>query len=777
MSYTADEETRGEDVDIPNHTIIRRVGDGGMAIVYLAIQDSLKRPVALKVLRTNAQQDPEMADRFVNEAETIAKLDHPNIVGIHEVGQTPDGQLYYSMPFLDHGDLRTFQYAHDADLVALIRRLCDALAYAHDKGVIHRDIKPENVLFDRFGNAQIADFGIALTQGNRRWTKEGYIVGSAKYMSPEQSQARSVDERTDVYGIGIILYELLTGKVPFDSDDEVSILVAHVSDSVPLLPPETRHWQPLINRCLAKRPEDRFASAPALKNALTRIPGSALGRWLVRWQVTLAAEWERWRNTVMLGGALAATAVAAAYLAHWRLTGTVDPVPPAVPPALKTVETPGGDRFQSPALTASDEPPEPPPPALSRQEIDRLLAEGFDRMFRNRLTRPAEDNAASRFLEILGHYPDHPEAGRGLTEVIHQYRNFIVSELNSERYADALGHARDIVRLMQSSGWTLDDLPQLAGPVILASERAAAAQIDRLDRATGEKAIQPALVLLGDARLAELQARLKSIPGSGEQLASGVGLNTVFVSPSLAKPGGLTRTIASGFAVTPTEITRAQYAEFVSERSWPETPCRHASSSTALFSNLSWRETGKVEQDPDHPVICVSWRDAVAYAEWMSARSGHLYRLPTDSEWQHMAWVGHEADIACQTGNVAGTESGPLRYIRQSLSCDDGFLYTAPVSLFQSNRLGLFDLRGNVREWTSSCPDQATRMSRLIGKLSAREAEACQRRIVRGTSWMDGRGATMLGLAEPAKIGQAFTFVGFRLVRDLAAERERRSQN
>ncbi len=265
-------------IEIPGLKIISKIGDGGMSVVYLAEQVSLKRKVAVKVMRMEIAKNDLDIHRFKHEAKTIAQLDHPSIISIYNIGQTKKGEIYFTMPYLNHGDFSNYLLENEQEFINLLLPICDGLAFAHNRGVIHRDIKPENLLFDKFGNIVIADFGIAISREGSRMTKEHQIVGSAQYMSPEQARSLKVGAATDIYSLGIVIYERLTGKVPFDSDDSISILVNHVSMDVPRLPAKMRHWQELIDKCLAKSPKDRFSTMLELKEAIKNIPTNSLQR-------------------------------------------------------------------------------------------------------------------------------------------------------------------------------------------------------------------------------------------------------------------------------------------------------------------------------------------------------------------------------------------------------------------------------------------------------------------------------------------------------------------
>ena len=258
---------------IRGYEITRRLGRGGMADVYLAMQVSLSRPVAIKVLAAERNLGEETVTRFEQEARTIARLDHPNVVSIYDVGRTEDGKLYYVMPYLPNGDLSTRDLReHETEIIAIVRSLVRALGYAHKHGIVHRDVKPENVLFDKLDRPLLADFGIALASSDfARVTREGSTIGSSGYMSPEQARGLPIDGRADLYSLGVVTYELVSGDLPYHGPDTLSVALAHVEQPIPRLLPRRRRWQPFIDKAMAKSPEERFQNAEQMEGALDAI--------------------------------------------------------------------------------------------------------------------------------------------------------------------------------------------------------------------------------------------------------------------------------------------------------------------------------------------------------------------------------------------------------------------------------------------------------------------------------------------------------------------------
>lgn len=249
------------DLDIPGYTVIRKIGYGGSATVYLAVQENLNRRVALKVLHNSVTADPSFKLRFQREARIVAQLNHINIVPVHDIGQH-DNIYYMALEYLPDGDLRSC--ALEMSLAQLLQHMISigkALQYAHAQGYVHRDIKAENILF-RGDAAVLSDFGIARpTDSLTNMTVDGALLGTPAYMSPEQIEGKTLDSRSDLYSMGILLFEMLSGHLPLRGDSMISIGLKHLTGTVPLLPPATSAFQPLIDSLLAKTPGQRPADA------------------------------------------------------------------------------------------------------------------------------------------------------------------------------------------------------------------------------------------------------------------------------------------------------------------------------------------------------------------------------------------------------------------------------------------------------------------------------------------------------------------------------------
>jgi serine/threonine-protein kinase PpkA len=266
-------------MNIPGYRIESELGRGGMSTVYTAVQESLQRTVALKVMAPALATDASFGERFLLEARTAASLNHHNILSIYDVGVS--GHCYYfAMEKMPGGDLK--QRLRDyrltvAEVLEIVKQIASALGYAHEYGFVHRDVKPENILFRQHGTPVLADFGIAKAiDSGAQITGTGMSIGTPHYMSPEQAQGTArLDGRSDLYSLGIVLYEMLIGQVPFDAESTVGIALQHVQAAPPSLPPALAEYQPLFDRLLAKNPADRYSDAAELVQALELLQSGA----------------------------------------------------------------------------------------------------------------------------------------------------------------------------------------------------------------------------------------------------------------------------------------------------------------------------------------------------------------------------------------------------------------------------------------------------------------------------------------------------------------------
>lgn len=259
---------------ISQYTIIEEIGRGGMATVYRARQSSMNRTVAIKVLPRHFMHDPDFLVRFQREVDVIAQLEHPHILPIYDYGET-DGIPYIVMRYLGGGSMADMIRQGRPKLAELEKpfsQLSQALDYAHQQGIIHRDLKPGNIMLDESGNAYLSDFGIARVMGSKL-TGSDMVIGTPAYMSPEQANNLNIDSRSDIYALGIVLFELITGHEPYQAETPLAVMLKHLSEPLPSIR-EVRGDVPesieeVINIATAKNPDDRYASAGEMAQAFS----------------------------------------------------------------------------------------------------------------------------------------------------------------------------------------------------------------------------------------------------------------------------------------------------------------------------------------------------------------------------------------------------------------------------------------------------------------------------------------------------------------------------
>lgn len=403
MSKTNKDLNIPADLKIPGHRIIRELGRGGMASVYLAMQESMDREVALKVMSPAlGATDPSFSERFVREAKIVAKLSHPNVIAVYDVG-IAGPYHYFSMEYHTGGDLkgRIHEGMMPKMALSITRQIASALAFAHSKGYVHRDVKPENVIFRHDGTALLTDFGIAKADDKaNRMTATGTVIGTPHYMSPEQAQGLELDHRADIYSLGVMFYEMLTGTVPYAGTSALSIGIKHLKEPVPQFPPPLHVYQPLLNMFLAKNPDERFQSGEeviaaidamssgtqtGLTGAQTVVAGRGTGP-----QATVITTGQRARTQITeaspKSGSSRGLAIAAAVLVpviaaggYFYMRPASAPVPalaasaPATP-RMNDIAAQAPAEATEPAKTEAKKEPDLPKPAAKKAEPPKKVA-------------------------------------------------------------------------------------------------------------------------------------------------------------------------------------------------------------------------------------------------------------------------------------------------------------------------------------------------------------------------------------------------------------------
>ena len=273
--------TSGTALEIPGYRILKKINQGGMSTVYLAIQRSVGRQVALKVMSPVLNADPIFSERFQREANIVGQLSHPNIVGIHDIGRYRSLN-YIAMDYMPGGsvgDRLAKGIMEPLEALNVTRQIAMALDHAHGKGYVHRDLKPENILFREDGSAVLTDFGVARAVARTtRMTNTGMVVGTPHYMSPEQARGAAIDGRADLYSLGVVFYEMISSAVPYQADEAVAIAIKHLTDPIPRLPARHSLYQNLVDRFLAKDPDHRFQRGLDVVDAIDQLLAALAGK-------------------------------------------------------------------------------------------------------------------------------------------------------------------------------------------------------------------------------------------------------------------------------------------------------------------------------------------------------------------------------------------------------------------------------------------------------------------------------------------------------------------
>lgn len=426
-------------MEIPGYEIERCIGQGGMASAYLARQTSLDRKVVLKVLDTSVTDSKVAIERFLNEGRIVASLQHPHIITTYDIG-TAGTDVYISMEFVDGGDLkhrlRDGVY-NPVEALELIAKIASSLEAAHAKGIVHRDVKPGNILFRGDGTPLLSDFGIAKRlSGDADLTSTGMFVGSPNYMAPEQSDTGPIDGRADIYALGCIFFEMLTGRKPYVSESVIDIILKHKKAPVPELPEGLEEYQELLDLMMAKDRNDRFRDAVSLSHFIERITKDGLVRSLDEMtsapdfditgsldqgevpqpqpnRVDLRASTQTSRMRLLLSGIAVACALAYGVLIFVERRMNAAPVP----------------AIASASIAMDSLLPDPLPP-LSDDETASGQSEkvsaalswlGTHSLNEYRLTAPPKDNAYYYFSRLGQLDPGNENARQGLADISARY--------------------------------------------------------------------------------------------------------------------------------------------------------------------------------------------------------------------------------------------------------------------------------------------------------------------------------------------------------------------
>lgn len=785
-------------LQIPGYRIIRKINQGGMSTVYLAIQMSVGRIVALKVMNPSLTSDPAFSERFQREATIVGQLSHPNIVAIYDIGRSDDLN-YIAMDYLPGGSVhdKMINGLTSEEALKITKEIANALDHAHEKGYIHRDIKPENILFRADNSAVLSDFGVAKgIVGVSRATHVGTVVGTPHYMSPEQARGQPVDSRSDLYSLGVVFFEMLTGALPYQGEDAVTIALKHISASIPKLPIQYQLYQKLLEKFLAKDPSQRFQSGQEISAAIDQLEAVS------RTSYSSDAIPMNLSVTALIRALIAATG----HAIKWRCNKLIN---------LRWNKENG---FHTKKISNA---------SMFGSEISPTL-------FVTRIQQQTRINAQlflqnRSFIKILTGVSFSIFLWCILSVVIHthfvQQAVKVPTFLNKATKATAslfitphftTPQSQRTAKITKAESVTPETLVSASTPASASASLSISATQSSLaasqqESNTSSSSAAPTYVLTikttpGDARIRLLNTSQKYkkgislTPGRYQIEISKTGYKTKTESvdinnsplsihveldeivdinnptraaipnivyggknaPSLIRipAGSFTMgddsnthtapkhkvTLNKAFAISKYEITFAEYDFFAQSTGKP------------LPGDNGWGRE-------DRPVIHVSWEDANAYALWLSKTTGKKFRLPTEAEWEYVARAGSTARY--WWGDSEQDAKGKANCRRGCASNFSGLFgsKTAPVGSYLPNPFGVYDTAGNVSEWVQDCYEENYTEAKVNG--SAHEHKQCQGRVVRGGSTKDNVQRLSSSARDNIPSGYLNETLGFRLVMEL----------
>ncbi len=745
---------------IPGYRILRKIRQGGMSTVYLAIQKSVEREVAIKVMSPSLSSDPSFGSRFYREAKIVGQLSHHHIVSIYDVGSYKHYN-YIAMDYLPGAPLQDQldNEISDEKAVRVVREIASALDYAHQRGYIHRDIKPDNILFRADGSAVLCDFGIAKAlKGNIKMTNIGAVLGTPHYMSPEQAQGKEIDGRADIYSLGVVFFEILTGQVPYPGDDPIAVAVKHMTAAVPKLRSEHKLFQPIIDKMMDKKACNRFQTGQEVIEALDLLETSISNRGHNPTQT---------RSTTIqvlgLAGALCSTLVSAISLSFKRLmlanvkfnssTAQLSKQQQADLDTFILNDHDGQEQdLNVDDLALIQDTIEQPPVRYNWRWLYwpiALVCTLVGIFIYVDEQHPKELQAAYNqvaYPEISSINTDNPPP-TAATPI----RSAVIKPADKEP-VEAEKQEADVNEAPPETTFalTINTVPSNATVRIINIKPKYSAGImlppgayhiavkaddyfpQRLWLRISDKDIHRTIALEPTQRLLAAGSRVV------DKLADGSEGPVMIVLPQQTvqiEQTGQSVSVNRPLAIGQNEITFKDYDLFAQRTNRP------------LPNDYGWGRNNR-------PVIDVSIDDARAYAHWLSEQTQQRYRLPSPQEWEYAARGGQGTTFWWGNGSAktkANCRKGCKSQFSKLFNSS-----TAPVGSYQANNYGLHDNAGNVAEWLDSCQQWST----------TNEAQ-CLSALVAGGSHQDSVKKIKPEYVKAVAANKGSKAIGFRLVLEL----------
>lgn len=787
---------------IPGYRVVRKINQGGMSTVYLAIQISVGRVVALKVMNPQLNNDPAFSERFQREATIVGQLSHPNIVAIYDIGRHEDLN-YIAMDYLPNGSVhdRMSSGLSGDEVLRIIREVASALDHAHEKGYVHRDIKPENILFRTDNSAVLSDFGVARgVSVNSRMTHVGTVVGTPHYMSPEQTKGNTVDGRSDLYSLGIVFFEMLTGSLPYQGEEAVTIALKHISAPIPKLPLQYLAYQKILDKLLAKDPEQRFQRGRDLIQAIDELEKNfhaplassvhptdltviALARALLN--ATLHALRWRWNKLRAL---------------RWNPERGFYARPSSKITEIFFNEGQSSIHSQRTQIATSVQGAIDGRTANNQKMVVGFLLIisliGFGIWWNTGSSELADDSIEQMAAD------NNPAQGRQANPK----PTTVTSEMPTAGMQTAVAAA--------SAESPVPGSPTITDGTTMAAVDIAAAKMTSTSSALESSAAASSAPLITYALLvkttpAQARVRVLNIPERyqpGMQLPPGpyhievshpgydmqrrwVDINDQDLSPAFSlnqslKPGeAMSSQLIAAIKSQGPEMVRIPTGSFLMGHKDTLTamPVHKVTINKAIamskyeitfddYDIFAQATNRPLPNDNrwgrgNRPVINVNFEDARAYTKWLSETTGKKYRLPTEAEWEYVARA--DSSSLFWWGDDLKDASGRANCRRGCNSKFSGLFgaKTAPVGSYPANAFGIYDTAGNVAEWVEDCFADNYNLHPKNGQ--ALLVKNCDARVVRGGSAKDNVDRLASHIRSHYQTDFFDTHLGFRVVMDL----------